>query len=907
MNTAQRAIEYRKRGWFPIPVPQRSKVPPIEGWQTLRLEISEIPKYFPGPMNIGILTGSVSKNLVDVDLDTQHAIRLAPRFLPSTLTFGRPSKPLSHWVYTAYGARTEIFVTPQKLYGSRERDGQRIKTKTLVELRADGKQTIFPNSIHECGEQILWSCDIEEQQPSEIKAGALRVAVAKLATSCLLIEFGWAEEDAMGFANQPEPEALIPLPPEVQALAARWLGTAAPQGARPAPTKPPVSTTKALDDSFEVAVVRWNAAHPITFTKRNTGPCPVCGDTKSFGWLRDNSDKWSCFSTDHPDDVGKHDPSQSCFWGDALDLEAFRCNKTRAQVLREDGFLKTHLKIVSDRTESEYPEAVLQEQRPLPPSDPATSTLSGAPDEPTPPSPPSPPDDTEDNRPFVRLTPEIHDVVDQTIAALLTSEDVFQRGSHLVRVTTAVRSPMHTKLFGPTPSIEPLSNATLTEYITRTAKIFKYNERKKKWDHAVPPDKLVNIILDRGNWRGMRPLEGIVEVPTVRLDGTILDTPGYDEQTGLIYQPSVAFDPIKRQPTKQDAQQAIAELLDLACDFPFAAPSALYKAAWLSALLTPFVRTSIPTAPMFLVDSNIRGSGKSKLCDIIAIIATGRPMPRTINPHHDEEFKKLVTSLAIAGSTLVMIDNITGSLGSQALDAVLTAATWKDRILGKSEMTREIPLSTIWFGTGNNVELKGDLCRRTIHIRLKTNDEAPETRQNFKYKDLLETVQERRSRFAACALTILRAYVAAGSPPQTLRAMDFREWSNVVRGAVVWAGMADPAETQVELAQADGDRSALSLFLNALEAFPNAVLSGFTTASLLRMATCGGDASERLRESVIELCPTRDMKLPSAGSLGKRLAALRGRVVEGCAVDKDAEIGGSVRWKLVRVTTVGGG
>jgi hypothetical protein len=508
-----------------------------------------------------------------------------------------------------------------------------------------------------------------------------------------------------------------------------------------------------------------------------------------------------------------------------------------------------------------------------------------------------PPSNPEDERPSILLTPEVHEVIDQAVSALVAAPDVFQRGNSLVRITVAARSPMHTQIFGPTPSIEPLTQSNLTEIVTKHAKVFRYDARKKDYAHTLPPSWLISGVADRGHWRGVRPLEGIVEVPTMRIDGTVLDQPGYDEQTGLMYQPSVAFGTIKDKPNLQDAKQSLAALLDIVCDFPFAAPSNLYKSAWLSSLLTPFVRSSIPIAPMFLVDSNIRGSGKSLLCDIVSIIATGRPMPRTVNPPHDEEFKKLVTSLAIAGSTLVLIDNITGSLGSQALDAVLTAATWKDRILGKSEMTREIPLMTVWFGTGNNVELKGDLCRRTIHIRLRTNDENPETRQNFKYRSLLEHVQRHRNVYVAHALTVLRAYVAEGAVAQEMRSIDFRQWSAIVRGALIWAGLPDPGETQAELSEADSDRVGLALFLEAYEGFPEHI-TGVSAATILRFATLGGDASDLLREAIGELCPMRDGKLPSAVSLGKRLRSLRGRVVEGRCIDKPRETSTGIMWAI---------
>ncbi len=138
MNAADYAIAYRRRGWFPIPIPTRSKVPPLPGWPRLRLTIDEIPEYFKGSMNVGILTGAVSKNVVDIDLDSQSAIRLAPRFLASTIMFGRQTKPLSHWIYTAYGARTEIFSTPGKLWGKKELDAARTSRRWEANNFPDG-------------------------------------------------------------------------------------------------------------------------------------------------------------------------------------------------------------------------------------------------------------------------------------------------------------------------------------------------------------------------------------------------------------------------------------------------------------------------------------------------------------------------------------------------------------------------------------------------------------------------------------------------------------------------------------------------------------------------------------------------------------------------------------------------
>jgi hypothetical protein len=48
-------------------------------------------------MNIGVLLGAPSRDLVDIDLDCPEALVFKDRFLLKTeAVFGRPSKPGSH-------------------------------------------------------------------------------------------------------------------------------------------------------------------------------------------------------------------------------------------------------------------------------------------------------------------------------------------------------------------------------------------------------------------------------------------------------------------------------------------------------------------------------------------------------------------------------------------------------------------------------------------------------------------------------------------------------------------------------------------------------------------------------------------------------------------------------------------
>ena len=70
---------------------------------------------------------------------------------------------------------------------------------------------------------------------------------------------------------------------------------------------------------------------------------------------------------------------------------------------------------------------------------------------------------------------------------------------------------------------------------------------------------------------------------------------------------------------------------------------------------------------------------------------------------------KTITAIALAGDQMILLDNIDPAipLGWASLDAALTGTTWKQRLLGVSAMTSELPLFTVWFATGNNVSFRG--------------------------------------------------------------------------------------------------------------------------------------------------------------------------------------------------------
>lgn len=172
MTSLERARAYVARGWHVIPVPFQSKQPIITGWPSLRLDEKTLPEYFNWQLsNIGTLLGDPSGGLTDGDLDCAEAVRLAPRFLPTTHSiFGHARKRRSHWLYYA-----DPIVPTEKF---EDLDGA-----MLAELRSTGGQTVFPGSVHPSGEPIEWD---EDGEVARGPGAALRQAVAQLAAACLL-------------------------------------------------------------------------------------------------------------------------------------------------------------------------------------------------------------------------------------------------------------------------------------------------------------------------------------------------------------------------------------------------------------------------------------------------------------------------------------------------------------------------------------------------------------------------------------------------------------------------------------------------------------------------------------------------------------------------------------------------
>jgi len=271
----------------------------------------------------------------------------------------------------------------------------------------------------------------------------------------------------------------------------------------------------------------------------------------------------------------------------------------------------------------------------------------------------------------------------------------------------------------------------------------------------------------------------------------LLDQPGYDCATGLLYvpQPGVVFPPIPAEPNIEDAWEAITILHELIGEFPFTSPEA--RSVALAGLLTGVIRRSLPTAPGFGFTAPVAGTGKGLLSNTIGLVASGRK-PSPITQAGEEETEKRLSGLLMRGDPVISIDNITEPLGGNKLLSVLTEELAGLRPLGGSQMVDHLTNALFLFN-GNNLSLHGDMCRRVLMCGMDPAHEHPERRE-FAFSPV-DRVRHDRGRYVGACLTIIRTYLAAGSPPLAPPFGSYVEWSRLVRDALIWIGEKDPCLT----------------------------------------------------------------------------------------------------------------
>lgn len=417
----------------------------------------------------------------------------------------------------------------------------------------------------------------------------------------------------------------------------------------------------------------------------------------------------------------------------------------------------------------------------------------------------------------------------------------------------------------------------------------KYDRTKQKHVRAsaLPPSWVAETIAARGAWP-FPVLNGVTTTPLLRADGSILQDAGYDPATGFYLAPDMEYWEIQKSPTARDAGRSAVELAEVYCDFPFVSDSD--RAAAIGLPLSILGRPAITgPVPMTAFRAPTPGTGKTLLADVGFRIALGHTAPRTSPSNDDNEMRKLLLSIGLAGDAAVLLDDVTGNFGSSSLDAALTAMEISGRLLGLNK-TACVPMRTVFAITGNNLGFRGALGRRVIPCDIDAGVENPEERKGpdsehpFTHPDLLGWLASERPRLVVACLTLLRAYIVAGRPGHGLPPKgSFEAWDALIRGALIWSGIGDPLGGQKRLREeSDSDLDALRAGLAAWEGVFGAAPA--TAAEAIRRT-----ASDKALLSALATFTGCDEARLDARRLGYALRRHRGRPFNGRRFIREGE------------------
>lgn len=380
-----------------------------------------------------------------------------------------------------------------------------------------------------------------------------------------------------------------------------------------------------------------------------------------------------------------------------------------------------------------------------------------------------------DQRPRVQADGPPLDVKEQALTALAERNEpptLFCRGGQFARILAD----------GHERRIELLTAPMMRDRLERVlAWIWP---TKDGFREGAPPGHIVEDLLSLPDIGTTFPLlDGIVTSPFFTAEGVFVSTSGYNRDARVLA--ALGDLEVPPLPTPEAAIALITG--ELLVDFPFESQGDLANAIGL--MLLPLVHPMISgTTPLHHIASPTPGTGKSLLTDMLLMGVSGHGVTKTPPVSDDNELRKRITAILLAGSQVIVLDNADGNLNSPSLAAALTSEYWCDRVLGHSR-TPNLRNRAIWVMTGNNVVLSTELARRSVLISLDANDEKPWKRDGWRHPDLRQWAAQHRGEIIASLAALVVSWLDAGRPHGSAPFGDFADWARTIGGILDHAGI----------------------------------------------------------------------------------------------------------------------
>ncbi|KIR64271.1 hypothetical protein [Micromonospora haikouensis] len=434
-------------------------------------------------------------------------------------------------------------------------------------------------------------------------------------------------------------------------------------------------------------------------------------------------------------------------------------------------------------------------------------------------------------------------------------------------------------------SASTLNPAGLAGLLAEHAYVYKLKTRKDDKgnpepyeDEVTPPRDILSSVLAGKTWPGVPPLRGIIGAPVLRRDGTLLQQPGYDPQTGLYLAAKVALPPVPDQPTPEQVRDARTFLLGrFLRDFPWA--SAADRANYVALLATPILRHFTRSlTPFALIDATMPSSGKTILTAGPGMLYGQRVMTWA---YSDEELRKSITAVLAEQVGVVIWDNLAEGtvIDSPVLAQLVTSGVWSDRQLGASRNVATVN-DRLWMATGNNLQVGGDMASRTVRVHLDPDMPRPELRDQagFGIPHLDQWITDPTNQLTVLwhLLVLVLDWTRQGAPRVSgLSMRQFTPWAQALGGFLAHHGIDGFLTNAADVREIDEDETRWRAFLTCWhDRHSNRPM---TAADLRRDAEpmqIGSDTHDPWDGQFIT---THNGRLPNPLQLGRLLTGQAGR------------------------------
>ena len=147
--------------------------------------------------------------------------------------------------------------------------------------------------------------------------------------------------------------------------------------------------------------------------------------------------------------------------------------------------------------------------------------------------------------------------------------------------------------------LAPVEPEWIADWMQRNANFVKPKKIDGAWEYC-PTDlapKYARTLLAKSGEMGLPSLVAVTAGPFLRPDGSVVDEPGYDEATQVLYRATGPTAPsVRRDPTISAATEALRQLWAPFREFPLAGH--VDRGSVLALLLTAALRPAFPPHPV---------------------------------------------------------------------------------------------------------------------------------------------------------------------------------------------------------------------------------------------------------------------------------------------------------------------